>query len=460
MDFQKLVDSCGMAAAVLSVVDTKDGHYGDIRIVKANEKYKQIMGPKYHDNMIYSEIVPKEPNFEDFCFRCAVHKQHLHAYVDTKSMGVWTDGTYIPLSSEVDYDNICHFLFFFEFTKAPESERLSSNISAETAPFVIQTCINLRSAENFYESMNTVISDIQKKTDSFSSCIIMIDKEQQKYAPLCSKFKDDVACIDDFMPYLTPDVVFSWEETLQHHDDIIIKDDFDMKELEKINPVWVRSLRGANVNNLVLTPLSQGKKMFGVLFITNFNTERVVEIKEFIEITAFFLSAEISNNELMEKLEFMSNVDFLTGVRNRNSMNARVDDHVSNKHLVTPPFGIIFADLNGLKQCNDTGGHEAGDKLLRESAKLLKEHFQNYEVYRSGGDEFVVILPNCSKEKFEDKVSKLKAESGYGSPVCFAVGSDWSNNPEDLRKCMHVADEAMYADKNNYYNQHPDKARR
>ena len=106
------------------------------------------------------------------------------------------------------------------------------------------------------------------------------------------------------------------------------------------------------------------------------------------------------------------------------------------------------------------GGHEAGDKLLRESAKLLKEHFQNYEVYRSGGDEFVVILPNCSKEKFEDKVSKLKAESGYGSPVCFAVGSDWSNNPEDLRKCMHVADEAMYADKNNYYNQHPDKARR
>ena len=101
MDFQNIVDSIEMAAAVLSVEDIGDGHYGDIRIVRANNAYKKIMGEGYHDNMIYSELIPKEPNFEDFCYRCAVHKLHLHAYVDTKSMGVWTDGTYIPLSKEV-----------------------------------------------------------------------------------------------------------------------------------------------------------------------------------------------------------------------------------------------------------------------------------------------------------------------------------------------------------------------
>ena len=448
-----------MAAAVLSVEKTENGHYGDIRIVRANEKYKKIMGDGYYDNMIYSELIPKEPNFEDFCFRCAVHKQHLHAYVDTKAMGLWTDGTYIPLSSELDEGNLCYFLFFFEFTQAPEAERMS-NVSAETAPFVIQTCINLRGSSNFYESMNTVIADIQAHTDSFCSCIIMIDKEKNKYAPLCSKFRNDEACIDDFMPYLTPEVVFSWEDTLEKRNIVIIKDDYDMNDLETINPVWVKSLKSAGVKNLVLVGLFQQEKLVGVLFITNFNPERIVEIKEFVELTAFFLSSEISNNNLMERLEYMSNIDVLTGVKNRNSMNARVDFHVSGYFPVRTPFGIVFADLNGLKQCNDNGGHEAGDKLLQDAAALLTKHFGDYEVYRSGGDEFVIIVQDCAKDIFEKKVEGLRAESCGDAKVSLAIGTDWSENSNDLRLCMHNADEAMYADKHKFYQAHPERARR
>ncbi|WP_191015811.1 sensor domain-containing diguanylate cyclase [Treponema zioleckii] len=459
MDFQKLVDSYGMAAAVLSVEKTDDGHYGDIRIVCANSMYKKIMGDGFYDNMLYSELLPREANFEDFCYRCAVLKKHLHAYVDTKSMGVWTDGTYMPLSPELDEENLCYFMFFFEFTKGPEFEKMS-DVSLETAPFVIKTCINLRSAENFYAGMNTVISDIQKKTESFCSSIIMIDREQGKYAPLCSKFSEDNVTIDDFMPYLTPEVVFSWEKTIEKHDTIIIKDEFDMAKLEQDNPAWAESLRCANVKTLVLVPLLQGKKLLGVLFITNFNVERIVEIKEFIELTAFFLSAEIANNELMEKLEYMSNLDLLTGVKNRNSMNARVDWHVTKRRIVPAPFGVIFADLNGLKQCNDNGGHEAGDRLLKDAAEVLKKHFENQEVYRSGGDEFIVIYPRCKKADFDKKVEKLRAEVGYGAKVCFAIGSDWSDGSKDLRLCMHLADEAMYADKREFYKLHPDKARK
>ncbi len=459
MDFQRLVDSCGMAAAVLSVEEIENDHYGDIRIVRANNQYRQIMGDGYHDNMIYSELIPKEVNFEDFCYRCAVKKQHLHAYVDTKSMGVWTDGTYIPLSPDVDEGNLHYFLFFFEFTKAPESERMS-DLSLESAPFIIQTCINLRGTRNFCESMDKVINDIQKKTDSFCSCIIMIDKERRKFAPLCSKFRDDSASIEDFMPYLTPAVVFSWEETLKDHDNVIVKNEFDMEELSKRNPIWVESLRNANVQSMILVPLLQGTKLLGVLFITNFDVNNIIKIKEFITLTAFFLSAEIANNDLMERLEFMSNIDILTGVRNRNSMNARVDWHVNGDFPVKTPFGIVFSDLNGLKQCNDFGGHEAGDRLLKKAAALLKKHFGNYEIFRAGGDEFVVLVTQCEKEKFDEKVEELRKESSYGCEVSFAIGSDWSAGEKDLRLCMHIADEAMYADKKEYYKQHPELVRR
>ncbi len=458
MDFQSLVDTYEMAAAVLSVEKTPDGHWGEIRIVRANAQYKNIMGPNYRDDMLYSDLIPKELNFEDFCFRCAVHKQHLHSYVDTKSMGLWTDATYIPLSKEYDTEKLSYFMFYFEFTKAPDAKRLS-NLSLETAPFVIQTCLNLRGAQNFYEAMNTVIADIQDITQSFCSCIIMIDKERQKYATLCAKFSEPDVTMADFEPYLTPDVVFSWEDTLKDTDCIIVKDDFDMDNLAKKNPVWAKSLRSANVKSLILAPLMQGQMMSGVLFITNFNVEQIVDLKDFIEITAFFLSAEIANNDLMERLEYMSNIDTLTGVKNRNSMNTRVDWHVKNSFPVHTPYGVIFADLNGLKQCNDSGGHEAGDQLLKNAANLLKKHFSEYEVYRSGGDEFVVIMPGCNKDDFEKQVEQLRKDTQEDSGVSFAIGADWSDDGKELRHCMHIADEAMYADKNEFYKQHPDKAR-
>ena len=107
------------------------------------------------------------------------------------------------------------------------------------------------------------------------------------------------------MPYLTPEVVFSWEDLLKFCDYLIVQDEQDMQELEKKSPIWAKSLKGAEVHNVILVPLSQGKRMFGFLFITNFNGDRIVEIKEFLELTAFFLSSEIANNDLMEKLEYL-----------------------------------------------------------------------------------------------------------------------------------------------------------
>ena len=59
----------------------------------------------------------------------------------------------------------------------------------------------------------------------------------------------------------------------------------------------------------------------------------------------------------------------------------------------------------------------------------------------------------------EKKIEALRAESGYGSEVCLAIGYDWTTDGKNLRSCMHIADEAMYEDKRNYYKQHPDLAR-
>ena len=90
----------------------------------------------------------------------------------------------------------------------------------------------------------------------------------------------------------------------------------------------------------------------------------------------------------------------------------------------------------------------------------MNKHFGDYEIYRSGGDEFVVIVQECSKEDFENKAEALRKESGYGAEVCLAIGTSWTTDGKELRYCMHLADEAMYADKKEYYRQHPDIARK
>ena len=161
--------------------------------------------------------------------------------------------------------------------------------------------------------------------------------------------------MDDFSDRLNHKVIKTWDKTIGTSNIVIIKDEYDMKDLEKVNPIWAASLKASDVKSLILVPLHHMRKVLGYLFITNFNTDKVVETKEFIELTAYFISSEVANNILMEKLEFMSNVDTLTGLRNRNSMNNRVDLFVSGEMKVRAPLGSLFADLNGLKQKNDSG---------------------------------------------------------------------------------------------------------
>ena len=121
MDLQKFVDQVSVPCAVLSVERTEKGFCKEVRIVCANQTYKQVMGAGYYDNMLYQELVPRDSKFEDFCFRAAFLNQRMHAYVPTRALGGWTDQQMIPLERESENLGYCQFLF--EFTKSAEPDR-------------------------------------------------------------------------------------------------------------------------------------------------------------------------------------------------------------------------------------------------------------------------------------------------------------------------------------------------
>ena len=147
-------------------------------------------------------------------------------------------------------------------------------------------------------------------------------------------------------------------------------------------------------------------------------------------------------------LQRMSYEDTLTGLFNRNKFNELMADPLAwpGEHR-----GVACFDLNGLKEINDWQGHSAGDGLLRRAAEHIRKAFGE-KVYRTGGDEFVVILLDVSREEFARKTEQLRRQMRENS-VDASIGEVWQASTENLEDLLRRADENMYREKKRYYSQ-------
>ncbi len=100
----------------------------------------------------------------------------------------------------------------------------------------------------------------------------------------------------------------------------------------------------------------------------------------------------------------MSYSDQLTGVMNRNALEMTGGELYGEGQSL----GLIVADVNGLKRANDTLGHAAGDALIISTAKVLANRFGRGHVFRTGGDEFLVILPDCTSDEVTEGMTLVK----------------------------------------------------
>ena len=188
MDHQTFVDCVDYPCCVISVRKTAEGGCGEIRIVVANAPYKQVMGPAYYDNMVYSELVPQDNKFEDYCFRAAILKQKMHAYVETKALNCWTDQTLIPLASDLEDVGYCQFIF--EFTQKADADRMAS-VSVNTAETVIKACIKLMGASDFQTSVGEVLNIILEASAAQAARILLVDHEKRLVTNFCERAVND-----------------------------------------------------------------------------------------------------------------------------------------------------------------------------------------------------------------------------------------------------------------------------
>jgi len=143
----------------------------------------------------------------------------------------------------------------------------------------------------------------------------------------------------------------------------------------------------------------------------------------------------------------MSFSDQLTGVMNRNAFERKLNTMFARGGSV----GLILADVNGLKQANDTEGHGAGDRLIIETAHALANEFGVERVFRTGGDEFLVVLQDFSEAEIESDVRLVK-DYLAGVKVSASVGIAFTEHFDgDMNALQEIADKRMYEDKDHYY---------
>ena len=171
------------------------------------------------------------------------------------------------------------------------------------------------------------------------------------------------------------------------------------KDFDKDSDTY-KILEMQEITSLIAVPLIKDDLIIGFLGIDNpkINYEDLTLLSS----ATFFIIDSIDRRESHEKLHRLSFEDTLTSVYNRNKFNQDIEEYHQKP---VEDIGVAYFDINGLKEVNDTKGHAAGDKLVKNAATGINSVFIG-DTYRIGGDDFVVITTHIKKDIFEQNVQE------------------------------------------------------
>jgi diguanylate cyclase (GGDEF)-like protein len=173
------------------------------------------------------------------------------------------------------------------------------------------------------------------------------------------------------------------------------------------------------------------------------------------------LSIFLFINQLLTRLKFQlsrehnaARMDALTGVSNVRHFYESAANEVARSARYNHPLSIIYLDIDNFKNINDLKGHPAGDRVLRELARELRENVRKSDIVaRVGGDEFVLLFPEsnlCSEDSAIKKVVGLlhNVARNTGYHITFSLGvACFLRSPISVEELIKEADDLMYCAK-------------
>jgi len=196
----------------------------------------------------------------------------------------------------------------------------------------------------------------------------------------------------------------------------------------------------------VCQPVSIGGRSLGVIHATFDGGLPDAQSSQFVELLAQRAGDRITLLRAFAESEVQARTDPLTGLLNRRSL----DQAVRELDLGRVPYCVAYADLDLFKALNDTWGHEVGDRALHLFARVLIDGVRPDDlVCRYGGEEFVVVLPECDLREAEDAAQRVRetltsAVAGAGlPPFTVSIGLAASTQATSFLKVVGLADAAL-----------------
>ncbi len=246
-----------------------------------------------------------------------------------------------------------------------------------------------------------------------------------------------------------------------HAEPVLIE---DVSKDPRFNPKF-DEITQTNTRSIVCVPIKGREQVLGVIELVNclgkhsFTRDDIPILKSLADYTAIALE----NARYVQRIHELTITDDCTALYNARHLNFVLDAEIYRSNRYGYEFSVIFLDLDHFKQVNDVHGHLVGSKLLWLIGDVIKNNLRMIDyAFRYGGDEFVILLPQTSRENALLVVRRIKdlltsrvffAEEGLNIKVTASFGlAGFPMDGRSRKELLRMADEAMYLVKNTTRN--------
>jgi diguanylate cyclase (GGDEF)-like protein len=424
--------------AYVSDIETND-------IVYANRKMRQLFGITSVDEFKGKKCHEIFQNSSLPCAMCNNKRLIPGQYIEWKYRNPVLNRTYAVKDTLVEYHGRKYRLeLALDFTTQDEQQEILRNqMNAET---IINEGLRLSLSHSTPD--NSIYSLLEYVGKSLQSDRIYIfeKREDGRFDNTYEWCANGVIPQIDNLKDIPEEDAEPWMERFRNNENVVITSVADAKHSD---PIALKYLVPQEIQSLVTSSLSFNGQVIGFFGVDNPPINIMENISTLLMILGHFIVALLRRRDLHRQLEHRSLYDELTQLGNRHLMDNYIAQLDTSKSI-----GIVYCDVTGLKEINDTKGHRAGDALLVRASQCLRAAFPRASLFRMGGDEFLVLCCDISQADLLQQVNTLRdIQSDYD--VILASGWVWSpNSCEGITTLMAKADDHMYDDKRRYYADH------